>query len=248
MKIVLHAHSVWSYDGVWELDQIARFYGRFGADVVMMSEHDTGFDPSRFAEYRAACEAASTPKCRLIPGIEYSSPDNDIHILTWGLDHFLAEHRPVAETLEQVRDKNGVAIFAHPVRRKAWQVFDPAWVPLLSGIEVWNRKSDGITIGGHALDLVRETGLPATVGQDFHRLRHAYPLTMRATCENADNLEAALVEDLRQGRMAPFAFGRPLFQTDGTPATALHDKAETLRRGMRDVRNALRGNRRVSKN
>ena len=70
MKVVLHAHSTWSYDGQWELPRIARLYGALGVDAVMMTEHDTGFDPESFAAYRAACEAASTRRCRLIPGIE----------------------------------------------------------------------------------------------------------------------------------------------------------------------------------
>ena len=99
IRAVLHAHSSWSYDGHWPLPEIARLYGRFGIRAVMMTEHDSGFDPASFQAYRAACAEASTSRCTLIPGIEYSSPDNDIHILTWGLQEFLAEHRPVMETL-----------------------------------------------------------------------------------------------------------------------------------------------------
>lgn len=240
MRVVLHAHSVWSYDGVWELPRIARFYGRLGVSAVMMSEHDTGFDPESFPAYRAACAAASTARCRLIPGIEYSSPDNDIHILTWGLDRFLAEHRPVMDTLQAVREAGGAAVFAHPVRRKAWAQFDMSWVPYLAGIELWNRKSDGITIGSEAHDLIRQTGLPATVGQDFHRLRHVYPLTMGAAPGVAAT-EPDLVAALRAGQMTPLAFRRPLLAADGTPRTAPHDRAEGLRRSLRDLRNRLLG-------
>lgn len=52
VKTVLHAHSTWSYDGHWSLARIARTYGALGVRAVMMTEHDTGFDPGRFAEYR----------------------------------------------------------------------------------------------------------------------------------------------------------------------------------------------------
>ena len=92
ISIALHNHSRWSYDGSWSLKGLARFFGTLGYDAVMMTEHDTGFDPDAFAAYRAECAAASTVRCRIIPGIEYSSPDNRIHILTWGLESFLAEH------------------------------------------------------------------------------------------------------------------------------------------------------------
>lgn len=237
MRVVLHAHSTWSYDGHWDLPRIARTYGALGVDAVMMTEHDTGFAPDRFGEYRAACAAASTARCRLIPGIEYSSPENDIHILTWGLTGFLAEHRPVAETLHAVAEAGGAAIFAHPVRRRAWAAFDPAWVPHLSGIELWNRKSDGVTWGREAARLIRDTGLPATLGQDFHRARHVWPLTMTLPRPQGD-LEAGLVTALRAGAMTPQAFRRDLLAPDGTPRRGPHDALERTRRGLRDL---LRG-------
>ena len=234
VRVVLHAHSTWSYDGQWGLPQIARLYGAMGVDAVMMSEHDTGFDPAQFAAYRAACASASTQRCKLIPGIEYSSPENDIHMLTWGLETFLAEHRPVLETLEVVKAAGGVAIFAHPIRRRAWAAFDPAWVPYLSGIELWNRKSDGITWGREAWTLLQQTGLPATVGQDFHRLRHLYPLTMTLPRPEGD-LEAALVAALKAGRMRPEAFRKPLLDTKGALQGGLHDWRERRRVGVRDL-------------
>ncbi len=240
LRVVLHAHSLWSYDGRWPLERIARTYGRLGADVVMMTEHDTGFDPGRFAEYRAACHAASTARCRLVPGVEYSSEDNDIHILTWGLPGFLAEHRPVPETLRAVRPAGGAAVFAHPVRRAAWQRFDPDWVPLLDGIELWNRKSDGISWGEEARALIAEHGLPATVGHDFHRGRQIWPLAQRfvvpgQVLDDPDALERALVAELRAGRTRPTAFGRPL-RGDGTrPSRLPHPRAERARTALRDL-------------
>lgn len=240
LRAVLHAHSTWSYDGRWSLSAIARLYGTLGVRVVMMTEHDTGFHPDSFADYRAACAAASDHRCTLIAGIEYSSPDNSIHILTWGLDRFLAEHRPVAETLASVRDLGGVAIFAHPVRRAAWRAFDPAWVPLLSGIELWNRKSDGLSWSPEALALIRDTGLPATVGQDFHHLRHLYPLTQRFELATEPQtpaaLEKALVAALAEGHTEPHVFGRPLLAHDGP--SGIHPKLEHTRRRIRD---AVRG-------
>jgi predicted metal-dependent phosphoesterase TrpH len=198
----------------------------------MMTEHDTGFDPARFGEYREACARASTSRCRLIPGIEYSSPENDVHILTWGLSHFLAEHRPVMETLRGVRAGGGVAVFAHPARRKAWQQFRSEWAPLLAAIEVWNRKSDGLRWSHEALNLAREYCLPPTVGMDFHRVRHLYPLTNRFDVPPASNLEAALVDALARGSQVASALGRVLFGEGGRPKTFPHVPMERLRQGI----------------
>lgn len=244
LALVLHAHSRWSYDGSWSLPGLAQLFGAFGVDAVLMTEHDTGFDPARFPEYRAACAAASTARCRLVPGIEYSSPDNDIHILTWGLDRFLAEHRPVEETLARVAEAGGAAVFAHPVRRDAWRRYDPAWTPFLSGIEVWNRKADGLACGTRALELVAATGLPPMVGCDFHRLKQLWPLTHRVEIAAGAELEPGILAALRAGQAVPCAFGRPLFGPDGRllpGALRAQARAEGLRRRLRPLWRAAGG-------
>jgi len=242
IKAVFHAHSTWSYDGSWTLTEIARFFGRLGADAVFMTEHDTGFDPERFPEFIAECAEASKAGAVLVPGIEYSSPDNDIHILTWGLSRFLAEHRPVPETLEQVRAAGGVAVFAHPVRRDAWAQFDDDWVPYLAGIELWNRKSDGILYGQEALDLIKRTGLPATTGCDFHRLLNYYPLSNSFTKAPEQSIEEAGMVALKAQSVTPQLFGRA-FVTGAEVKAPLHAWLEPKRRAlMRKLKAQKSGN------
>ncbi len=235
LNVVLHAHSLWSYDGHWTLAEIAEFFGARGVDVVMMSEHDTGFEPGSFDDYRAECASASTGKCTLVPGIEYSSPDNDIHILTWGLDHFLSEHQPVLETLQKVKSAGGVAIFAHPVRRQAYLKFEEAFVPYLDGIEVWNRKSDGVAPGKEAKSLIAKSGLSATVGVDFHHIRHYWPLTHR-TNVSGDDLEQELVRAIRERRLQPMLMGRSILNAQDEISTPLSEALEKLRRGLKRLR------------
>lgn len=241
LRVVLHAHSTWSYDGHWELPRIARLFGRFGVDAVMMTEHDTGFPADRFDEYRAACDAASTSRCRLIPGIEYSDPGNDIHILTWGLDRFLGEGRAVEATLEDVRAAGGAAIFAHPARREAWRLFRGPWAALLDGIEIWNRKTDGVAPGAEALKLQAETGLAPTVGVDFHQARHLYPLDHLLEVPGgigSQALEAALVRAIRAGDLSPCAWRRRLIGAgDSLPGSyPVHQSLEKTRQTLRALR------------
>lgn len=238
-KIALHCHSTWSYDGKWALSSLAKLFSWAGYDAVMMTEHDTGFPEDRFAEFVEACASASTARCKIIPGIEYSSPENDIHMLVWGVGRFLGASRSVEHTLNDVAEAGGAAIFAHPIRRAAWTRFDDRWVPLLSGIEIWNRKADGLAPGTEALRLTAETGLPATVGQDFHILRHFYPLAMTGTLP--DVTLPALVDALRAGRLQPMALGRPVLNADGAVASPVHGRLEALRVRVRDT---VRGRRR----
>ena len=236
-RVVAHVHSDWSYDGSWPLERIAQLFSRLGVNLVLMTEHDTGFAPSRFAEYRRACEGASTRRCRLVPGIEYSSPDNRVHLLTWGLAHFLAEHRPVEETLARVAEGGGVAVFAHPARQDAWRLMQADWLPLLAGIEIWNRKTDGVAPGAAALRLHRETGLAALVGIDFHRARQLWPLDHVMSSDDIDP-ERAVVEALQQRALRPRAFSAPLLdETDRrVRAGGVHMKLEAVRRGLRGRR------------
>ncbi|TYO83758.1 PHP domain-containing protein [Oceanicella actignis] len=238
LPVALHVHSTWSFDGRWGLPAIARIFGALGYRAVMMTEHDSGFDPMRFSEYRDACRTASNSRCRLIPGIEYSSPDNDIHILTWGLERFLGEHRPVSQTLADVRASNGVAVFAHPARRDAWRRFDRSWIPLLSGIEIWNRKTDGFAPGADAIALWKSTGLPATVGVDFHRLRHAYPLALEIKADPTADLEHQIIDALRHARHSATVHGRRLIDENGALRVSelkRAHRAETVRRILRDL-------------
>lgn len=233
LRVVMHAHSDWSYDGHHTLESIAKLYGRLGAHVVMMTEHDTGFDPHRFDKYRSECARVSTGSCQIVPGIEYSSPDNDIHILTWGMTSFRGEHRPVDLILEDTRSQNGVAILAHPIRRRAWEKVDSGWFDLLSGIELWNRKSDGISWGGEALDLLRQSGLPAYVGHDFHRRRQLWPLYQKFDTPNQPDTsataEALLVRSIARGESTPCAFGRPLDVAKDYPGLPIHPYLERMR-------------------
>jgi len=243
LRVVMHAHSNWSYDGHHSLASIARLYGRLGAHVVMMTEHDTGFDPDRFEEYRLECARATTSDCVIVPGIEYSSPDNDIHILTWGMTGFRGEHRAVDLILEDTRVQGGVAVLAHPVRRRAWEKVDRGWFDLLSGIELWNRKSDGISWGYEALELLRQSGLTAYVGHDFHRHRQLWPLHQSFDIpdrpKTSVDAESLLVRAITRGESTPCAFGQSLDVARPSPGFPIHPFLESGRRRISRLLKAL---------
>ncbi len=81
--------------------------------------------------------------------------------------------------------------------------------------------------------LIAATGLPATVGVDFHRARQLYPLAHRLDPAPAGMpVEAHLVACLRAGRHHPTAFGRPFLNAEGAPQGGLHPRLEKLRRGL----------------
>lgn len=202
---VSHVHSEWSYDGSWKLDELVREFSGRGYQVMLTTEHDRGFTESKWTDYRAACRQASTEKLLIIPGIEYSDPENIVHILTWGDVPFLGENLPTKTMLEGVRKAGGVAVLAHPSRRKAWQRFDAAWSEYLIGIEVWNRKTDGWRPSPDAPALLAIAGCQPFVGVDFHDRRQLFPLTMVLDCP-VPLSHGAVMDCLRSRRCEPRAF------------------------------------------
>jgi hypothetical protein len=211
MKVfsVCHVHSKWSYDGSWSLEELAAKFSRRGCRIVMMTEHDRGFTPSRFRDYREACARASSDEILVVPGIEYSDAANRVHVLVWGPVPFLGENLPTTEMLRAVKAADGVAVFAHPSRKLAWQCFEPAWAECLLGIEIWNRKYDGWAPSESSPMLLQSADVVPFVGLDFHTQRQSFPLAM-ALDLNGGMTEHAVLDCLRARRCSATAFGAPL--------------------------------------
>lgn len=226
---VCHVHSAWSYDGSWSLEALSARFRRRGCRVLMMTEHDRGFSAARLQEYRQACAQVSSEKILVVPGIEYSDAANRVHVLVWGPVPFLGENLPTGEMLEAVKAADGVAVFAHPSRKNAWECFRPHWADGLLGVEVWNRKYDGWAPGETAPALLQKAAAIPFVGLDFHTQRQSFPLAMALDiCD--DITQDTVLDCLRARRCSPRAFGAPL-----TP--------DVLRQALPALRMAERGRR-----
>ena len=226
---VCHVHSEWSYDGSWSLQALSGKFRRRGCRILMMTEHDHGFTPERFAEYREACAKASSDEILVVPGMEYSDAANRVHVLVWGPVPFLCEGLPTGEMLEAVHSAGGVAVLAHPSRRDAWKTFEASWADRLLGIEIWNRKYDGWAPSQTAPALLQATGAIPFVGLDFHTERQSFPLGMRLEVPTAIS-ESAVLDSLRSRQCAPLVFGLPLSQRIARSAFPVLRLAEQSRR------------------
>ena len=179
VRVAAHVHSSWSYDAEWSLEDIARAFRRRRYDVVLMSEHDREFDQQRWEEYQKACAAASTDDILLIPGIEYEDADNVVHTPVWGENvPFLGSGRPTLELLQLAQAEGAVAVLAHPWRRNAISRYRCEWAPLLSAVEIWNRKYDGVAPHREIKKFADREGFAPFVSLDFHTSRQFFPLAM----------------------------------------------------------------------
>ena len=224
---VCHVHSEWSYDAKWSLEELTMKFSRRGCRILMTSEHDRGFTVSRLAEYRQACAEASSAEILVVPGMEYSDAANRVHVLVWGNVPFLGEGLPTGDVLAAVKAANGIAVFAHPTRKSAWQCFEPQWADRLLGIEAWNRKYDGWAPSETSPALLRTADAIPFVGLDFHTQRQSFPLFM-ALDMRSEISEATVLDCLRARRCSPRVFGAPvaekLFRT-ALPALKIAERS-----------------------
>jgi hypothetical protein len=234
VRAAAHVHSDWSYDASWRLPDLAHAFARRGYDVVLMAEHDRGFDEARWAEYRRACADAGGERILLVPGMEYEDADNVVHVPVWGEDlPYLGHGRPTREVLQAARDEGAVAVLAHPWRRSALERFDPDWVPFLAAVEIWNRHYDGVAPNPGGRRFAEQHGLRPFVSLDFHSRRQFFPLAMELEVDGALTT-AAVHEALRRGRFRPAALRVSALRfTGGVPGTTM--------RGLERTRRVLRG-------
>ena len=232
IRVAAHVHSEWSYDGRFSLADLARAFRRRRYDAVLMAEHDRGFDAARWADYRAACAAASGDGIVLVPGIEYSDDANAVHVPVWGDIPFLGEGLQTGALLHAVREAGALAMLAHPGRRDVWRRFDPQWAHGLIGIELWNRKYDGYAPSREAAELLRATpDLLPFFGLDFHTARQFHPLAMLIDVDGPVS-EAAICDAMRAGRCRPTAYRLPAPVLSRGAAVQTMRGAERARRSV----------------
>lgn len=234
-----HVHSTWSYDGRWELPDLAREFRRRGYDAVMTAEHDRGWNEARWAEYRSVCAEASAAGALVVPGIEYADPDDAVHVAVWGDLPFLGDGQEIEPLVERASGLGAVCVLAHPERRAAWQRLTPGFLESLAGVELWNRKYDGWAPGDTGRLLADRDGLAAFVGLDFHTERQFFPLALALEVEGEPTVESVYAA-LREVRFEATAFGVPVDRWVSQPTLALARSAERLRRPVaRRIRRAL---------
>jgi hypothetical protein len=238
-----HIHSEWSYDGSFGLARLAEMFTARGYRILLMTEHDRNFSPMRFKEFKNACSTASSSRILLVPGIEYSDPDNRVHVLTWGLNDFLGENLPTSALLSKVRAAGGIAVLAHPSRKAVWSIFEPTWTENLWGIEVWNRKYDGWAPSTSAPTLLKAPHLVRFVGLDFHTSRQHFPLSMALSIEGEIS-ETAVLHCLRERRCQARALGQNL---SIDPALLPQKALRIAERGRRAARTLWRSFRSIPK-
>ncbi len=110
VRLDMHVHSHRSPDSTLTVEAIASGLASVGLNGFALTDHNTVAGHDELAALKARF-----PKLVLVPGVEVSTLEG--HLLAYGVSEAPPRHRPVAETVEWVRDNGGVSVLSHPFRR-----------------------------------------------------------------------------------------------------------------------------------
>ncbi len=190
-RVLAHAHSTWSHDGLLTLEAWADIARARGLQAVLLTEHEeTGWTPERYAAYRDDCQRLSDINHQLIPGIEFNQ--DGFHVLCYGLQQYPARPSSLRQLYADVHAQHCILCLAHPGKYR-WD-YPPRFVEMIDAIEVWNSKwiYDG-RLGPHPRSLYIASGKQLVVGQDVHKTSHLTRLTIETTTPN-------VLEDISRGQ------------------------------------------------
>ena len=208
-KGVMHVHSTYSYDGKLTLDEIAGYATERGYDFIALSEHSEDLNSEIMPEYIKDCQKASSERCLLIPGVEFSC-ENNLHILGYGMNVFTDSIDPFTVS-EFITNNHGVAVIAHPSRYN--YEIPPLLACRVHGIEIWNSAYDGRFIpNDRSIELLLNSKngdtLPfAFAGLDFHRPHNRKNVEIIVECDGFNS--EYLLSSLKIGN---FSIVNPFFR------------------------------------
>jgi hypothetical protein len=245
IRLASHIHSSWSDDSPWTLPRLVVLLRRAGYQGALVCDHDRTMTDERWRLAKKECaDVGRASGFLLVPGVEYQDPQHVTHLPVFGAGNFYGRSPDPGDLLRIAHGEGAATIFAHPARLNAWERFDPSWVTSLSGIEVWNRKYDGIIPNTWAVRTAAQYGLSSIVSLDFHGRRQLYPLTMRVR-SGGRITSADVVTALRNGECTASAWGLAPERITHGPLGAVGKGLEGLRRvaapGLRRLGNQLGG-------
>ncbi len=176
-KANLHTHTTES-DGALSPKEVVDLYADKEYTILSLTDHDT-HDPEKptwpWEDYGIDVEASGMLP---IQGNEISRPD---HIGSYFNDYGDSDQQSVADALEEIKDRGGLAVMFHPGRYEHRRT--PQWYmdlyqtwPHLVGMEVFNQNDrypgdreiyDDVISG-----LMPERPVWAMANDDFHQMEH----------------------------------------------------------------------------
>ncbi len=153
----LHCHtSSGSADAPGDLRSVVRMAKKRGLDGIAVTDHNH--------HYEGPLEIEGI---EVVPGVEVTVEDGQ-HLLAYFVSEPIESWRSFEETIKEIHEKGGFAVWAHPLRKgDTFQRRKSEVLPLLDGLESGNAK-DGIREMEESSRFAKEFRLLETAGSDVH--------------------------------------------------------------------------------
>lgn len=160
VKLDIHIHSKYSYDGFSEIEEIVKQAKKKGLHGFALTDHNS------IEGLKTAKELAEKEHLIFIPGLEVSSKDG--HIIALGVEQLIPRGMSAEETIDKIHEAGGLAIAPHP--------FAKLFHYLCVGDLIRDLKFDAVesfngrTFSGNKLakKACSELNFPTTAGSDAH--------------------------------------------------------------------------------
>jgi len=187
LKIDIHIHSINSFDGSIQIEDLPEISRLKELDGVAITDHDKFFD-------------GKVEGLVIIPGIEVSTRDG--HLLGLGQVGEIAAGLSVDETIRIIHNRGGVAILAHPYDLIRGGIKPAQITEKLDGIETINSKAYPYNLSKHLAEkAAKKMGVSSLGGSDSHTLEtvgDAYTC-IRSQSSSVDEI----IDAIRKGDVSP---------------------------------------------
>jgi hypothetical protein len=206
MRVLLHAHTHWSYDGFLTAASLGARAARHGFGAVLISDHAETLNADRYARLVAECRAVRD--VMMLPGLERSF--DGYHVCAFGLSEWV-DGSDLSSWADAVRASGGLVSCAHPIRYR--HRVPAAILQAADLVEVWNahrRYNGSVAPDPRSWRLLGPRHVPIA-SQDVHRARDMS--TVGVVIADVTTPDAVLGE-IRAGRVRLVG---PVMRVDGPP-------------------------------
>lgn len=186
----LHIHTIYSLDGKEKAERIAKYLRKRGFIGMAIVDHST---------LKGALNARVNDFI-IIPGMEINTKKG--HIIALGIKEEI-KSREAEQVIEEIRDKGGISVLAHPFRFSKPKIRTDA-VEALNGrcFPLQNKR---------AYEYAMKKNLPYTAGSDGHFLWEMGRAYAIINAKNLDDvLDAIMRKEVKIGIDEKNAFRHPL--------------------------------------